>query len=228
MRYLTVKNWSEFQHYKNRNPPWIKLHRAIVDDYAFTTLKDRTKAHLLMIWILAAGAEGKVPHDAKFIASRIGANEPLDIEAIIEAGFLIADDAPETTDQQTGEIKNKRPRVNGHAALTPEFAAFWSVYPRKVAKGDAEKAWAAIKPDATLAASIVSAVSRQLSCEQWTKDAGQFIPHPATWLNRKGWEDEPDVQINYGRCKYCSHPAVSKKNGIPHCSSHFDFAKQGA
>jgi hypothetical protein len=34
VRYLRVKNWSEFQHYKDRNPPWIKLHRTLLDhDY---------------------------------------------------------------------------------------------------------------------------------------------------------------------------------------------------
>ncbi|RNF93802.1 hypothetical protein EFK07_03350 [Pseudomonas putida] len=27
----------------------------------------------------------------------------------------------------------------------------------------------------------------------WTKDSGQFIPHAATWLNGKRWEDELPV-----------------------------------
>jgi hypothetical protein len=26
--------------------------------------------------------------------------------------------------------------------------------------------------------------------EDWTKEGGQYIPYPATWLNAKGWEDE--------------------------------------
>jgi len=26
---------------------------------------------------------------------------------------------------------------------------------------------------------------------QWTKDGGQFIPHPATWLRQERWTDEP-------------------------------------
>jgi hypothetical protein len=39
-QWLTIKNWSEFQHYKDRNPPWIKLHRALLDDYAFAALPD--------------------------------------------------------------------------------------------------------------------------------------------------------------------------------------------
>lgn len=91
MQYLLVKNWRDHQHYKKRSPPWIKLHRAITEDYAFAALKDKTKAHLILIWILAAGTEGRVPHDAKFIASRINATEPVDLDAMIEAGFLIPD-----------------------------------------------------------------------------------------------------------------------------------------
>ena len=108
MRYLVVKNWQAYQHYKKRNPPWIKLHRAIVDDYHFAALKDKTKAHLMMIWIIAAGTEGRIPHDAKFIGARINATEPVDLDAIIEAGFLVAEDGAEAP-----QPAEKKPRANG-------------------------------------------------------------------------------------------------------------------
>src|SRR3990167_6574258 len=95
MQYLLVKNWRDHQHYKKRSPPWIKLHRAVIEDYAFATLKDKTKAHLMLIWVLAAGTEGRIPNDARFIASKISAAEAVDLEVMIEAGFLIHDgDAP--------------------------------------------------------------------------------------------------------------------------------------
>jgi len=29
----------------------------------------------------------------------------------------------------------------------------------------------------------------------WRKDSGQFIPHPATWLNAKGWEDSTVIEL---------------------------------
>lgn len=92
MKYLTIKGWRGHQHYKHRSPPWIKLHRAIIEDYAFSALKDKTKAHLMLIWVLASGAEGRIPHDAKFIASKISAAEAVDLESMIEAGFLIEDE----------------------------------------------------------------------------------------------------------------------------------------
>lgn len=70
------------------------------------------------------------------------------------------------------------------------FDLFWSAYPKKKAKGDAEKAWAKVKPDHALSELIIAAVLAQKLSEDWTKDGGKFIPHPASWLNAKRWEDE--------------------------------------
>lgn len=75
------------------------------------------------------------------------------------------------------------------------FDSFWSAYPRKVGKADAEKSFAKLNPDEHLLGVILAAVQRATTRDQWRKDGGQFIPHPATWLNRRGWEDE-DVPHN--------------------------------
>lgn len=37
---------------------------------------------------------------------------------------------------------------------------------------------------------LVTAVERQKCSDQWTQNNGQFIPHPATWLNQGRWDDE--------------------------------------
>ncbi len=39
-------------------------------------------------------------------------------------------------------------------------------------------------------ADLVTAIKAQKQGEQWAKDGGRFIPHPATWLNQARWEDE--------------------------------------
>lgn len=85
--------------------------------------------------------------------------------------------------------------AGGNEQQAPEepkytFENFWRDYPRKKAKGDAEKAWAKIKPGEHLAEIIRQAVQRATTSVDWAKDGGQYIPYPATWLNRKGWEDE--------------------------------------
>lgn len=90
----------------------------------------------------------------------------------------------------TGEKPRRKaaPRADGL------FERFWTVYPRKVAKQNAEKAWNKLNPDETLAQQIITAVERFRLDPQWTKDNGQFIPHAATFLNGRRWEDETEVK----------------------------------
>lgn len=69
------------------------------------------------------------------------------------------------------------------------FAEFWLAFPRKKNKGDAEKAWKALKPNSELVATILAAIASSKQSSEWLKDGGQFIPYPASWLRAKGWED---------------------------------------
>lgn len=70
------------------------------------------------------------------------------------------------------------------------FATFWEQYPKKVAKPQALKAWKKIKPAGQLLAELMAALEKQKASADWLKDDGRFIPHPATWLNGRRWEDE--------------------------------------
>jgi hypothetical protein len=70
------------------------------------------------------------------------------------------------------------------------FDAFWREYPKRRAKGNAEKAFAKIKPSEQLFEAIMNGLKRAKTSEDWQKDNGKYIPHPATWLNGKRWEDE--------------------------------------
>lgn len=72
----------------------------------------------------------------------------------------------------------------------PGFESFWSAYPRKTAKPQAAKAFARVKPDERLLGLILAAIAVQRKSPQWTKDGGEFIPHPSTWLNGRRWEDQ--------------------------------------
>ena len=80
-------------------------------------------------------------------------------------------------------------------ALAVSFERFWSTYPKKRNKGDALKAWRALKPSEELVTAILAAVERAKASVQWRKDEGQFIPYPATWLRARGFEDEEHVDV---------------------------------
>lgn len=82
------------------------------------------------------------------------------------------------------------PRKRGSVHdFPPGFEAFWAAYPRKTAKDNAAKAFAKLRPDDRLLAAMLAALELQKAWPQWTKDRGEFIPHPATWLNGRRWED---------------------------------------
>lgn len=70
------------------------------------------------------------------------------------------------------------------------FFAFWQAYPRKIAKGDAYKAWgAAIK----LAEPVAIVQAAQRYADDPTRDP-KFTPYPATWLRAERWDDGPAEQ----------------------------------
>jgi uncharacterized protein YdaU (DUF1376 family) len=75
------------------------------------------------------------------------------------------------------------------------FDRFWAVYPNKVKKPQAVKAWAKVDPDDALTDVVVAAVERHAQTSKWVKDNGEFIPYPATWLNARQWEDKPAVEV---------------------------------
>lgn len=89
---LTPKKWEEFQHYKDRAPTWIKLHKRLLDDFAYHRLPVASKALAPMLWLLASEYEGGVI-DASLdeIAFRmhLSPNDMAEaLNPLIEAGFF--------------------------------------------------------------------------------------------------------------------------------------------
>lgn len=68
------------------------------------------------------------------------------------------------------------------------FGQFWKAYPKKKAKGAAERAFKKYVNVEIVV--LIDAVNRQKQSKDWIKDGGQFIPNPATWIHDRGWENE--------------------------------------
>lgn len=88
------------------------------------------------------------------------------------------------------ESKVKESKVKENKEIDARFDRFWTVYPRHVAKPNARKAFDKLNPDDGLLETMILAIEQQKRSDQWTRDNGQYIPHPATWLNQRRWEDE--------------------------------------
>ncbi len=81
---------------------------------------------------------------------------------------------------------NPNPNKKQTTAMPNGFAEFWIAYPKKVGKGAAEAAWKKHRPSLQICLNAVAIASRSAD---WTKDGGQYIPNPATWINQRRWED---------------------------------------
>ena len=77
------------------------------------------------------------------------------------------------------------------SVYSEDFLEFWSAYPKKIGKGSAFKVFSKLKLTKKDKADILTALNWQKKSEQWVKENGQFIPYPATYLNQRRWEDEP-------------------------------------
>lgn len=104
---------------------------------------------------------------------------------------------PSRDDRDEGVTREEKRREESNTPKPPSgvdarFDEFWSAYPKKTGKDAAKKAFMARKPSPQLLADMLAAVAVQRQSRDWTKDGGQYIPNPATWLNQGRWMDGED------------------------------------
>lgn len=210
---MRVKDFAKFQHFKDRTPPWVKLYRDILDDPDWHELDPEAAKVLVMLWLIASEDESKQGNlpNIKKLAFRLRIEQKrLEKLCIKLSHWLIQDDislisdcnqfdAPECageereTEGETDDCAEQAQR----SSLMDRFEYFYTAYPKKRNRGDAEKAWRAIKPDDELTKSIVEAVEVAKLRDDWRKDGGQFVPYPASWLRASGWLDSaPSVSAS--------------------------------
>ena len=101
---------------------------------------------------------------------------------------------PDVGKQETNAYNNNNKCLynnkNTKENIKRKFEKFWEAYPKKKSKGNAEKWFDKNNPSDELVDIMIDKISLLKNTEQWTKDNGQYIPYPTTWLNAKGWEDE--------------------------------------
>jgi hypothetical protein len=187
MEYMTVRNWAKFQHYKDRNPPWIKLHFELLSSRDWVMLDDAGKLLAVACMLIASRNEGKVPCDPDYI-SRVAYIKRVNFKPLIECGFLdvdssckqvLADACPET---ETETDRNRERSVI-------DFDEFWQIYPRHVAKQDALSAYTKARKGGTAHEAIIRGARRY--ADECRGKEQRFVAHAKSWLNAGRWEDAP-------------------------------------
>ena len=126
---IIPKNWDNFQHYKHRSPPWIKLHKNLLDDMDYQRLPVASKALAPMLWLLASEAHnGEINKSTEEIAFRLRMTEKEVVVAIkpllhmgffIDADNVLAECLQDATTETETEKSRDRVRDRG-ALLAPE------------------------------------------------------------------------------------------------------------
>lgn len=144
-----IRNWAKFQHFKDRNPPWVKLYKDILDDPDWHELDPLAAKVLVMLWLIASEddtKQGALP-EIKKLAFRLRISEKnLCITLSQLKNWLIQDDiavispryhadAPE----RAGEETETETETEGETEPAAKIAADGKPFPSRPAKFDPNK-----------------------------------------------------------------------------------------
>jgi hypothetical protein len=116
----------------------------------------------------------------------------------IQGRYIYIFDEPTLKIMNTPILKNAKDNttasnstvINTNETVFVPFERFWSIYPRHDTKAESQKKWLALKVTEAMLDQMQRVITASKQSEAWTKDNGKFIPMPATWLNKRRWEDE--------------------------------------
>lgn len=88
--FVSIKNLEQYQHYKHRNPPWIKLYYSLLNDQAFLALSEAQQCRYMKLLLIASQQMNCISTDPDYLGKVLRVSEQVDVSPLINAGFLIA------------------------------------------------------------------------------------------------------------------------------------------
>lgn len=173
------------------------------------TRVSRGMARLLEMGFLVDDPEGRVVADPDFAAresaprsDRLRAKEYRKRAATVtnRDGDITIRDATVTRNHTASRSVTKRDGVSWKKkalAEDQEFLRWYTCYPRKVARQDALRAWHQVEKRRPSLEVMLAKLMQQKRSDQWTREGGQYVPYPATYLRQHRWEDQ-EMRIGDG------------------------------
>ena len=86
-------------------------------------------------------------------------------------------------------------KAESESQLLKKFELFWSAYPNKKSKKTAFEKFKRIDFKKTSFESIMISLEKQKQSDDWTKNGGQYVPMPQTWIFNERWTDEIQAPV---------------------------------
>ena len=87
-RFFSIRNWKKFQHYSQRNPPWIRLYASLLRERNYQKLSDTARSHLIGLFILASQHQNSLPDDQDWLRHELCTKSPIDLETLNEFDWI--------------------------------------------------------------------------------------------------------------------------------------------
>jgi hypothetical protein len=124
MIYFKVRNFDQFQHYKHRNPPWIRLYYALLHDRRFFRLSDKNKWLAIGCFLLASQCDNKIPFDEGWIQKELSLDTTPDWQTLIESEFIVPIDCDASAMLATCKQNASQSRVDNTDSTEAEILSF--------------------------------------------------------------------------------------------------------
>jgi len=88
-RWIVVRNWERFQHYRDRTPVWIKVYTELLDDPNYLTLTLAERGILQGLWLMTANSRGIVPRSTSYLSRKLGGKiRDQQLASLNHAGYI--------------------------------------------------------------------------------------------------------------------------------------------
>ena len=216
----SIKNWSKYQHYKDRNPPWIKLHFELLTSPDWVMLDDASRVLSVAIMLIASRNDGRIdcsPNGLAYLKRVAYLNTDPDISPLVATGFLVpqadacgckqmqADVRPETETEAETEAEAEERRERERRACAEDFNALYQSRPSGPLMTAEGAYYQAIEAGAT---HEVLMARWPEYCRRQEKN-GLNVPHLANWLRSGGWADSTLDEDEWSRSSGAMFPEVA-------------------
>lgn len=169
---------------------FYKIRHFDEDEYSIRVDGDEEKKDVILAGFIKASEDQRKKQKGDMVS--------LKPDMVSEKGDMVSANTSITHQDPSGyspaAVSEKESKIKTEV-VEPLFEQWYLNYPRKIAKGAAEKAWQKLDPDETLSQVIITRTIEQNDRVFKHMDP-KYIPHPATWLNARRWEDEiPEPRV---------------------------------